>query len=167
MRNILIFIAFSLLLAACDEEKETQASHTPTVVKPAPTIKRAAAVTQPTVKFTASIALDQAFAQASSSNKPIFVMFTTDYCTPCKMMEEYVFTVPDLANYLNSNFVNYKFDCMNFEAGDYTKKYGVKAYPTLAFLRPDGRVILMHVGSLNYTEMRQLAQTALTKYRGS
>ena len=164
LRSLLCLLV--LTAAACDDEKETQASvsHTPksaTPTKPTTRSRPDAAA----VRFTTSVALNQAFAEAKQLNKPVFVLFSTDFCTPCKLMEEYVFTVPDLANYLNSSFVNYKFDCMNFEADVFTKKYGVKAYPTLTFMRPDGTVISSHVGSLNYTEMRLMAQNALAKYR--
>ena len=117
------------------------------------------------VKFKQSIKLDEAIQLAKTQNKPIFVDFYTDWCAPCKLMDEYIFTDPTFASYLNSNFVNYKFDCMNFEADPFLKKYKVQGYPTLMFISPSGKVISSNYGSLSYSNMKKMAEDALAKHR--
>ena len=67
--------------------------------------------------------------------------------------------------YMNSNFINYHFDGTNFDADPYIRKYKVQGYPTLLFLAPDGSVLSSNFGSLGYTDMKKMAQNALSKYK--
>lgn len=173
-------VLFSIILmcfvtSSCDETRKTAAS-TPIKrpIKSAQIPQKPAQKSPPTeeagvrrnlVKFTNSIMLDQAILRAKAENKPIFVDFYTDFCAPCKIMDEYVFSAPDLAGLLNSNFVNYHFNGMNFDADPFLAKYNVKSYPTLLFLRPDGSVLKTITGSLGYTDMKHETQTALAAFK--
>ncbi len=163
-----------VLLSACgetkkitkspDRKRETKIATVPTTPKKNAT-EEGTAEYKVLVKFTQSVALQEAFKQAKAENKPIFVDFYTSYCAPCKIMDEYVFTAPDLAQLLNSNFVNYHYNCEDFDAYPFMNKYNVTNYPTLLFLRPDGTVIKSIVGSLTYTQMKKEAQSALSTYK--
>ena len=80
-------------------------------------------------------------------------------------MEQYVFTNASLGQYMNYNFVNYRFDGGNFDADPYIKKYKIQGYPTALFLAPDGRVLKIYFGSQGYTEFRQMAAEVLRKWK--
>ena len=54
--------------------------------------------------------LTAALDKAMEKNKPLFIEFEADWCLPCKMMSEEVFTHKETADYFNENFVNYKVD---------------------------------------------------------
>jgi thiol:disulfide interchange protein len=177
-----LIAAFGIsLLPACDIEKETASI----IVKPpSPTgsnhpPKRTAGSSSDErekkhdaevkkavlVRFTQSVMLDDALKLAKAQNKPVFVDFYTDWCAPCKLMDEYVFTDPPFAAYINTNFVSYKFDCSNFDADPYMKRYKIQGYPTLMFISPTGKILASHFGGLSYTAMKKMAQDALAKYR--
>jgi thiol:disulfide interchange protein len=175
-----LFAAFCItFLPACDVEKETASIVKPKSpastrpIKKAPSIsaeerekKHDAEVKKNVlVRFTQSVMLDDALKLAKALNKPVFVDFYTDWCAPCKLMDEFVFNDPPFAAYINTNFVNYKFDCSNFDADPYMKRYKVQGYPTLMFISPTGKVLASHFGSLSYTAMKKMAQDALAKYR--
>lgn len=181
---IYAFAAFCvLLLPACDIEKETASIVKPSTGRdrpppPPPIRKGAGTPSTPTekkhdaevkkailVRFTNSVQLDEALKLAKAYNKPIFVDCYTDWCAPCKLMDEYVFTDVRLANYMNTNFIPYKFDGANFDADPFIRKYKIQGYPTLLFISPTGKVISSHFGGLSYTAMQKMAQDALAKHR--
>jgi len=177
-----LFAAFCVFsLPACDVEKETAS-----IVKPVPPTGRdrppvrKAPATAPTpsekkhdeevkkailVRFTNSVQLDEALKLAKAYNKPVFVDCYTDWCAPCKLMDEYVFTEPVFANYMNANFIPYKFDGANFDADPFIKKYKIQGYPTLLFIAPNGKVISSYFGGLSHSAMKKMAQEALAKHR--
>ena len=178
---IYAFAAFcALLLPACDVEKETASivKPTPPTGRDRPPVRKGA--TTPTssekkhdaeikkailVRFTNSVQLDEALKLAKAMNKPVFVDCYTDWCAPCKLMDEYVFTDARLANYMNTNFIPYKFDGANFDADPFIRKYKIQGYPTLLFISPTGKLISSHFGGLSYSAMQKMAQDALAKYR--
>lgn len=48
--------------------------------------------------------------KAAAEGKLVFVEFVTDWCLPCKMMDEDVFTHKETADFINKNFISYKID---------------------------------------------------------
>lgn len=78
----------------------------------------------------------QAVEKAKAENKLIFVDFYTQWCGPCMNMAEEVFVLPTVGEFYNTNFVNLKIDAENGEGVDLAKKYGVRSYPTYAFIDP-------------------------------
>lgn len=78
--------------------------------------------------------------EARASGKTIFLDAYTVWCGPCKKMEKEVFSRPQVANYFNQKFINVKYD-MERPSGMVLKSaYGVQAFPTYLFIRPDGQV---------------------------
>lgn len=75
-------------------------------------------------------------AKAKAENKLIFADFYTQWCGPCMNMAEGVFTLPTVGDFYNSNFINVKIDAEDGEGRDLAKKYGVRSYPTYAFIDP-------------------------------
>ena len=49
--------------------------------------------------------LDLAYSTAKKVNKPIFIDFTGYACTNCQWMERNIFTIEEVKNLLNTNFV--------------------------------------------------------------
>ena len=72
--------------------------------------------------------------QAKSENKLIFVDFYTQWCGPCYNMARHVFTLPEVGTFYNKNFVCAKIDAESQEGAVLAKKYGVRSYPTYAFI---------------------------------
>ncbi len=73
-------------------------------------------------------------AKAIKENKLIFVDFYTQWCGPCLAMAQDVFVLGSVGNYFNTTFINAKIDAENGEGIDLAKRYGVKSYPTFAFI---------------------------------
>lgn len=75
-------------------------------------------------------------AKAAKENKLIFVDFYTQWCGPCLAMAEDVFVLESVGNFFNANFINAKIDAENGEGIELAKRYGVRSYPTFAFIDP-------------------------------
>ncbi len=113
-------------------------------------------------KFEKDDLLSKVLDKAAAQNKLVFVDVYTDWCLPCKLMDEDVFTHQETADFMNEHFVNYKIDAEKNEGPDIQIIYNIQAYPTLLFLDSKGKVILEKMGVAYHTELIELANQALT-----
>ena len=84
---------------------------------------------------------EDAMAKAKKEKKELFVDFYADWCQPCKLMASEVFTLPEVGEYFNKNFVSIQ---MNVEAPEnktIVQKYKVEVLPTLLFINGKGEVV--------------------------
>lgn len=98
---------------------------------------------------------------AKSQNKVLFVDVYTAWCGPCKIMARNVFTLDEVGEYYNKNFINYKVDAEEDDGPDFVERYPVNAYPTFLFNSPDGKVKLSKEGSMSPEAFIRLAKTAV------
>jgi YHS domain-containing protein/thioredoxin-related protein len=90
--------------------------------------------------------LEQAFAQAKLSNRPLFLHFYGDDCPPCKLMESSVFNDRQVVSQMNRFFVPVKIKVS--EQTQAAKKYSVQVIPTDLVLTRDGRLIHRRQGGI-------------------
>ncbi len=81
-------------------------------------------------------------AQAKLEKKLIFIDVYTDWCGPCKLMEDNVFPLKDISSYYNSHFVNFRMDAEKGEGIELKTKYEVKVYPTYLFIDPNNQELV-------------------------
>lgn len=101
--------------------------------------------------------------KAQQVNKPIFVDVFTTWCGPCKMMSKDIFPQEEVGKFFNSNFVNYKLDAEKGDGTTLAKKYGVTAYPTYLFLKPDGTLFFKALGSMDAKAFIEKGKNALAE----
>lgn len=106
---------------------------------------------------------NEALALAKKENKFVFVDFHAVWCGPCKRMKKVSFTDAEVANFFNQNFVNLYLDAEKGEGADKANFYGVRAYPTLVFISPEGKVIKYAEGYYKPTELIHLGKQVLNK----
>jgi len=104
--------------------------------------------------------------QAKESNKPILLDFYTDWCGWCKKMDKETYGNPDIQQFLNLNFIPIKInaeskepvkvDGKEMKMKDLTRKYAVRAYPTIVFLEPDGTPIAPWAGYSEAASFRKV-----------
>ena len=92
-----------------------------------------------------SSSLEEAQKQAAKGSKNIFVDVYTQWCGPCKKMSSKVFPLKEVGDYYNKHFISIKVDAETPEGKVIADKYGIKGYPTLLFLDPEGS--LLHITS--------------------
>ena len=129
----------------------------------APAAETAAAAADPAfrVDFLATDKLSDALERARAEGKLVFVDFYTSWCLPCRLMDEDVFTDPAFGEFMNERFVSVKIDAEAGNGPELATLYGVRAYPTLLWVDPEGRVRARREGAAYQTELRALSRAAL------
>jgi thiol-disulfide isomerase/thioredoxin len=85
-------------------------------------------------------------AKAKSEGKNIFVDAYTDWCGPCKMMAKQVFPLPEVGNFYNKNYINYKLNMEKGDGVDFAKTFQVGVYPSYLFFNASGFLLHRTVG---------------------
>ncbi len=106
--------------------------------------------------------------KAKKEGRLIFVDFYTQWCGPCLMMAEEVFTLPIVYTYYNKTFVNAKIDAEAGEGIDLAKKYGVHVYPTYLFIDPvSGEIVHRSTSRQSAEQFIYTGESALIPERRS
>ncbi|MCX7877782.1 MAG: thioredoxin fold domain-containing protein [Ignavibacteria bacterium] len=100
----------------------------------------------------------QVLFKAEQENKVVMVDVYTDWCVWCVELDKLVYSKPEVYNYANQNLINYKIDAEKGEGLQFKEKYKVEGYPTILFLRPDGKEIDRIYGYYPAEEFLRLMQ---------
>lgn len=87
---------------------------------------------------------------AGSMQKPVFLDFYADWCSPCVAMEEGTYPDPRVVSEM-ADFVAIKVDTQ--KRIDIETRYGIAYYPTVVFLDAKGKEVSRHIGYLGPEEM--------------
>ena len=109
------------------------------------------------IKFV-DLSFDDALKLSNKENKPLFVDFYTDWCAPCKVLSNTVFTNDELGDYYNSQFISIRINGESKEGIQLVKQYNVKAYPSMLFLNENGQELLKVVGVHGPQELIQFGK---------
>ncbi len=88
----------------------------------------------------------EVLAKAKAENKVVMIDFFTDWCKWCVELDKKVYTVDEVADFANTNQVNWKIDAEKGEGIELAKKFGVSGYPTVLYVNSDGEEIDRIVG---------------------
>ena len=93
------------------------------------------------IRFEKDVTYTQLLDKASKEGKMIMLDFYTDWCVPCKQMEERVLSQKRVGKAVNSDFISMRIDAQKGEGIDLAKQFNVTGYPTIIFLTPAGKEI--------------------------
>lgn len=151
MKNLFsLVLVLSLFIAGCNNTKKAGSSNDP-AYNPAAG-----------VYFQKSNTLSAVLDLAEVQDKVVFVDMYTNWCLPCKVMDENVFSDPGVAIFMNDNFLNYKVNTEKGTGPNLRDLYEVIQYPTLLFLDSKGRVLVRKEGSVGQTGLMNLANQAIS-----
>jgi thioredoxin-related protein len=121
-----------------------------------------AASAQAEIKFLHG-QLAEAIKKADAEKKPVMIDFITDWCRWCDTLDARTYSNAKVAGYVNEHLVAIKIDAEKGEGIDIAKKYGVAAYPTIVFIRPNGEEIDRILG---YVEAEPFLKTVTDYING-
>jgi thiol:disulfide interchange protein DsbD len=84
---------------------------------------------------------DAALAEATAAGKPVVIDFFADWCLPCKELEKFTFTDPEVKKALEG-WVLLKADLTKTaspEVAALRTRWSIQGVPTIVFLGPDGK----------------------------
>ena len=139
LRCLLLFasgLVGALLTASAPLDAET------TAVKAAAPPAAAKAAPAPTsIRWRAIVAGE---VEAKKNGKPALYFFTAAWCGPCHLLEDQVFTIPEVAGQIERDFVPIVVQDHAREAGRnapemlaLADRYGLRGFPTLVVSRPN------------------------------
>ncbi|MEG2555231.1 MAG: DUF255 domain-containing protein [Odoribacter sp.] len=104
-----------------------------------------------------------ALKKAKEENKLVFMDCFTSWCGPCKMMSKEVFSQQVVGDFFNAHFINLKVDMEKGEGMELSKKYKIKAYPTMLVLDVEGNVVYKILGGQSVKVFMDKIQRGLSQ----
>lgn len=117
---------------------------------------------------------ENALAKAKETPKLVFVDMYADWCVPCRVMDQSVYTDPTVASLLNTRFYPVKLDAESQDSivcdgkkntiqRCYFDVWELEALPAFVLLAPKGNSILTVTQSMSPQEMQYLLYEFLEK----
>ena len=83
---------------------------------------------------------------ARKENKPVFILFSAQWCHWCKVFAEKSLSEKNVYSYLNKHYINIFVDA-DVRSDLYSGFHG-RGWPFIVFLKPDGSVYYKYTGTL-------------------
>lgn len=84
------------------------------------------------------INLEEAKSSAVKEEKLLLVSFTAPWCLACEIMNESIYSDPEIASIVNQSFVPIKADIESMQGKDWNDLYNSNYLPTVVFAGKDG-----------------------------
>jgi len=103
--------------------------------------------------------MEEARQRATNHQLPLFVDIYADWCAPCKVMDNQVYTDPEVATYMNDHFINVRLDGETDYGRKYAADHELQGYPSMFIFSPDGEMISRIIG---FTEAGKLLESLVS-----
>lgn len=96
-----------------------------------------------------TLSIAEAITEAEIQNKHLFVSYEADWCVPCQIMEERVFSNETVVSKLNSDYVSVKVNYDELSDKEWFGTYDVSSLPTITIVNDIGKELTRHEGTMN------------------
>jgi thiol:disulfide interchange protein len=87
-----------------------------------------------------SLAFDEALSKASAEGKLVLVDVSAVWCSSCRMLDNTVFSDPDVKKVIAEKYVFSRVEYESEEGQQFLERFDVSGFPTLFLMSPDGSV---------------------------
>lgn len=98
--------------------------------------------------------VEQAVAQAAAENKLVLLHFGADYCGPCRSVEQFVFTEPQVAEAIHQQYIPVKIDIQ--KSPELAEKFEVSRIPQDVIITTEGLVAYRRTSPSRAGEYRNM-----------
>ncbi len=160
--GVLALAAFLLLLVGCGNP-EGASENASVDGETAESQNQEPAVAEPPGMNFYHGSFEDALALAEAGDKKVFVDVYTTWCGPCIVMQETVFPLPEVGEYFNARFVNFKLDAENEDQNgpEIAARYDIGVYPTYLILESDGTELSRATHAMSGSQFIELASRML------
>ena len=159
VRALVSCLCLALVLMACSRQSPAPAN------PPAPaTAPEAADEHLPPGIAWFQGGVDQAFAAAKTSGKPLFLYWGAEWCPPCGQIKATIFSRREFQE-RSRLFIPVYLDGDTPSAQKYGEEFGIVGYPTMILFRPDGAEITRLPGGVDIARYARILDVALTGAR--
>jgi len=109
--------------------------------------------------------MDAAMKKASDAMLMLFVDVYATWCGPCKMMDRDVYTDPEVAEYMNTHFVNVRMDGETDYGRRFASLQELQGYPSMFVFSDEGDKISTIVGFRNPENLVQELELVSGNYK--
>lgn len=95
---------------------------------------------------------------ANNSDKNIMIFFTTEWCSPCRIMKRQVFADNDVMKAMDAEVIPVEIDIDDSNAEALVKQYNIGATPTTIFINPQGNVMDYAVGKMDKSKFLEMLE---------
>ncbi|MBT8086937.1 MAG: thioredoxin fold domain-containing protein [Woeseiaceae bacterium] len=154
MKHVAFFLMFLILMAACGAETATEQP----AFEP-----ESASVDEDPVKGIAWFdgGVDDAFAVAKETGKPVFLYWGAEWCPPCHAISATIFSKPEFIE-RSKLFVPVYLDGDTENAQALGEKFGVVGYPTMIVFSAAGEELTRIPGGIDIQAYGNILDTTLT-----
>ena len=162
MRTI-IFMLAAMLLVACDGAKEVAEQ---SVTEPLETNqgKQAVASAEHAKISWYEGSVEEAFAQASAEDQPLFLYWGAVWCPPCQEIKSTVFKSQAFIN-LSKLFIPVYLDGDTEQAQAWGEKFGVMGYPTMIVFNKTGDEVTRIPGGIDIDKYNSVLELSLNQMK--
>ena len=101
--------------------------------------------------------------RAKVEKRDIFVLFLTDNCEACELMESKILTDNKLASFYSEKFLLFKPEIGSKEMTELVSKYHINSFPTVIFVDAYGNLVHKYIGIVSEEEMVDMAENVSSK----
>ena len=108
----------------------------------------------------ASLSFDEACKKAREEKKIVLIDFYTTWCGPCKLLDRTTWKDDEVRKWLGSHAIALKIDAEKNRK--LASNYNIRSFPTILFLKPDGKELDRLVGYRGAEEFLEDAEGAIS-----